>query len=219
MGLFQVLFFIPIWGSLLWSQPPLPRELAQTQSSSNQPTIPKGTSPAIPLPGPSSRSVSPPAPMTVPGTGGPVSQTVPGTSLSNPARTVQTPLPSPASGNGPPPPAPGNQTASPPAIPQEEGKPNLSAPRQPGTPPENRVPSPLRQTGPAVRRGEVSFNFDDADVYSVIQTIFGGVLKFNYIIDPKVKGRVNFRSVAPVAKEDVLPLMEVILRLNTNVNR
>ncbi len=64
------------------------------------------------------------------------------------------------------------------------------------------------------KRGDVSFNFDDADVYSVIQTIFGDVLRVNYIIDPRVKGRVNFRSVAPVAKEDVLPLMEVILRLN-----
>jgi len=64
------------------------------------------------------------------------------------------------------------------------------------------------------KRGDVSFNFDDADVYSVIQTIFGDVLKVNYIIDPRVKGRVNFRSVAPVVKEDVLPLMEVILRLN-----
>ena len=64
------------------------------------------------------------------------------------------------------------------------------------------------------KRGEISFNFDDADVFSVIQTIFGGVLQYNYIIDPKVKGRVNFRSVSPVAKEDVLPLMEVILRLN-----
>jgi general secretion pathway protein D len=64
------------------------------------------------------------------------------------------------------------------------------------------------------KKGEVSFNFDDADVFSVVQTIFGGVLKVIYIIDPKVKGRVNFRSVAPVPKEDVLPLMEVILRLN-----
>jgi type II secretory pathway component GspD/PulD (secretin) len=62
--------------------------------------------------------------------------------------------------------------------------------------------------------GEVSFNFDDADVFSVIQTIFGGVLRYNYIIDPKVKGRVNFRSVSPVPRADVLPLMEVILRLN-----
>jgi type II secretory pathway component GspD/PulD (secretin) len=67
---------------------------------------------------------------------------------------------------------------------------------------------------PVSRRGEVSFNFDDADVFSVIKTIFGDVLKVNYIVDSRVKGRVNFRSVAPVAKENVLPLMEVILRLN-----
>ncbi|MFZ2197160.1 MAG: secretin N-terminal domain-containing protein [Thermodesulfovibrionales bacterium] len=64
------------------------------------------------------------------------------------------------------------------------------------------------------KKGDVSFNFDDADVFSVIQTIFGDVLKVNYIVDARVKGRVNFRSVAPVSKEDVLPLMEVILRLN-----
>ncbi len=74
------------------------------------------------------------------------------------------------------------------------------------------APFPVKQ--PSKRRGEVSFNFDDADVFSVIQTIFGDVLKVNYIIDPQVKGRVNFRSVAPVPIEDVLPLMEVILRLN-----
>lgn len=62
--------------------------------------------------------------------------------------------------------------------------------------------------------GQVSLNFDDADIYSVIQTIFANVLHFNYVIDPRVKGRVTFRSIAPVAQVDVLPLMEVILRLN-----
>ncbi len=62
--------------------------------------------------------------------------------------------------------------------------------------------------------GQVSLNFDDADVYSVIQTIFANVLHYNYVIDPRVKGRVTFRSVAPVPQPDILPLMEVILRLN-----
>jgi type II secretory pathway component GspD/PulD (secretin) len=60
----------------------------------------------------------------------------------------------------------------------------------------------------------ISLNFDDADVYSVAQTIFGEILRVNYIIDQRVKGRVTFRSVAPVASDQVLPLMEVILRLN-----
>lgn len=75
-------------------------------------------------------------------------------------------------------------------------------------------PQPVVAKKPGVKAGDVSFNFDDADVFSVIQTIFGDVLRVNYIVDPNVKGRVNFRSVAPIAKDDVLPLMEVILRLN-----
>ena len=64
---------------------------------------------------------------------------------------------------------------------------------------------------PALGRGAVSLNFDDADIYSVIQTVFSEILKFSYIIDPRVKGRVTFRSIAPVPRDNVLPLMEVIL--------
>ncbi len=69
-------------------------------------------------------------------------------------------------------------------------------------------------TPPPVKKADIRFNFDDADIFEVIQTVFGEILKANYIVDPKVKGRVTFRTVSPVAKEDVLPLMEVILRLN-----
>lgn len=60
----------------------------------------------------------------------------------------------------------------------------------------------------------IALNFDDADVYAIIQTVFGDVLKANYVVDPRVKGRVTFRAAAPVPIENVLPLMEVILRLN-----
>ena len=60
----------------------------------------------------------------------------------------------------------------------------------------------------------MSFNFDDADVFSVVQTIFGDILKVNYVIDPQVKGRVTYRSVAPIPRDNILPLMEVILRMN-----
>ncbi|MBA4372473.1 MAG: hypothetical protein C0402_06380 [Thermodesulfovibrio sp.] len=88
-------------------------------------------------------------------------------------------------------------TVTPPKLQPVSGRPQAAA---------------VRRTG--VKGGDVSFNFDDADVFSVIQTIFGDVLKVNYIVDPNIKGRVNFRSVAPVAKDDVMPLMEVILRLN-----
>lgn len=65
-----------------------------------------------------------------------------------------------------------------------------------------------------VGTGQVSLNFDDADVFTVIQTVFGEIMRVNYVIDPRVKGRVNFRSVSPIARDKVLPIMEVILRLN-----
>ncbi len=83
-----------------------------------------------------------------------------------------------------------------------------STEKQENSPPQDGIAKVI------VTKGNVSLNFDDADIYSVIQTVFSEILKVNYIIEPKVKGRVTFRSVAPVPKENLLPLMEVILRLN-----
>jgi type II secretory pathway component GspD/PulD (secretin) len=126
--------------------------------------------------------------------------------MSNVAQIQSPALPAPPSDQLPQPqpsgpPGAGTISPAPADIPRAE------TPLRTRRPPGNNLPA-------AQRGGEVSFNFDDADVFSVIQTIFGGVLRYNYIIDPKVKGRVNFRSVSPVPKADVLPLMEVILRLN-----
>lgn len=72
---------------------------------------------------------------------------------------------------------------------------------------------PLREGRPPAG-GAVSFFFDDADIFEVAQTVFGDILRVNYVIDPKVKGRVNFRTVAPLPREEVLPIMEIIFRLN-----
>jgi general secretion pathway protein D len=68
--------------------------------------------------------------------------------------------------------------------------------------------------GPSANGRPISLNFDDADVYSVMKVIFGDVLRVNYVIDPRVKGRVTFRSLRPVPADQVLPVMEVILRQN-----
>ncbi|MCK7495054.1 MAG: hypothetical protein MZW92_31195 [Comamonadaceae bacterium] len=41
-----------------------------------------------------------------------------------------------------------------------------------------------------MKRGEVSFSFDEHErVCSVIQTIFGDILRVNYIVDPSRKGQ------------------------------
>lgn len=67
---------------------------------------------------------------------------------------------------------------------------------------------------PIPQKNKISFNFDDADVFEVIRTVFGEILRVNYIIDPKVKGRVNLKTVVPIDKEDVIPLMKTILKQN-----
>jgi general secretion pathway protein D len=97
----------------------------------------------------------------------------------------------------------------PPVAPQPE-PPAAPAPA-PAPPPAPLQPQPRPQIKPGPT---VNFFFDDADIYEVIQTVFGDVLRVNYIIDPQVKGRVNFRTITPIPKEEVLPVMEIILRLN-----
>jgi type II secretion system protein D len=78
-----------------------------------------------------------------------------------------------------------------------------------------KVPVPTKEVAkPQIASGTVSFFFDDADIFEVVQTVFGEVLRVNYVIDPRVKGRVNFRTVTPIPRDEVLPVMEIILRLN-----
>ncbi len=139
-----------------------------------------------------------------------------------PAETVPAVSPMPQPGQPPPTAsAPDHQAAQDQPLPAGPARPpSFRFPLRQAQPP-GVAPAPLPAQAPpspapapAPRKGMFTLNFDDADVYAIIQTIFGEVLKANYVVDPRVKGRVTFRAVAPVPVESVLPLMEVILRLN-----
>jgi type II secretion system protein D len=97
------------------------------------------------------------------------------------------------------PPAEGAQPGADQPVPKTTAK----KPAVPATPPQE-------QKKPET----VSFFFDDADIFEVAQTVFADILKANYIIDPQVKGRVNFRTVTPIPKDEVLSVMDIIFRLN-----
>ncbi len=104
-----------------------------------------------------------------------------------------------------------------PVLPQTVQTPQpMSGLHQPGPQRPTGVPrassSPLATT--PTLKGGVSFNFDDADLFDVARTVFGDILKASYMIDPKVKGRINFRTVAPIPKTEVIPIMETLLKLN-----
>jgi general secretion pathway protein D len=116
-------------------------------------------------------------------------------------------------------PAGAEEPASPETKPQEIKQPEIESQRPEAgqtvpVEPEKKPVTPPRAPHSRVAAGTVSFFFDDADIFEVAQTVFGDVLKVNYIIDPRVKGRVNFRTVTPIPRDEVLPLMEIILRLN-----
>ncbi len=59
----------------------------------------------------------------------------------------------------------------------------------------------------------ILLNFDNADIYEVIQVI-AETLNLNYIIDPQVKGIVNIRSGRKIPKEQLFVVFKKILNIN-----
>jgi general secretion pathway protein D len=123
------------------------------------------------------------------------------TSQSTPAQPIAQPTAKPPQQTPPPVVKPPPAASQPPMAQPQNGQQQIH-------------PQPATPARPASSKGSISLNFDDADVYQVIQTIFGDVLRVNYIVDPRVKGRVTFRSIAPIPTDKVLPVMETILRIN-----
>jgi len=111
---------------------------------------------------------------------------------------------------GPPGPAVTGPVGQAPKAPVKQPEATQAAPAEP----QRGQPAPPRPPQITATGGTVSFFFDDADIFEVAQTVFGDVLRVNYIIDPRVKGRVTFRTVTPIPRDEVLPVMEIILRLN-----
>ncbi|MBU0485222.1 MAG: type II secretion system secretin GspD [Proteobacteria bacterium] len=71
-----------------------------------------------------------------------------------------------------------------------------------------------REDTPSASRGEgVLLNFDNADIYEVIQVI-SEILNLDYIIDPQVKGVVNIRSGNKIPIEQLFAVFKKILNIN-----
>jgi general secretion pathway protein D len=67
---------------------------------------------------------------------------------------------------------------------------------------------------PSAGSGNVTLNFESADLREVIKTIFEEVLQENYELDPDVRGVVTMHTTMPVSRESVLPILESILQSN-----
>jgi general secretion pathway protein D len=70
------------------------------------------------------------------------------------------------------------------------------------------------QTTSSYAPGEISLNFQNADLKEVVQAVLGNALKVNYTIDPTVSGTVTISSARPVGQDDLLPILEMVLQMN-----
>lgn len=107
--------------------------------------------------------------------------------------------------------------------PQAQGAAQKAPQSTPATPPTSGTtpppgsPPPSSQKGPAREEPgtptNVRLQLDHVDLAQVIN-IIGSELKINYIVDPKVKGVATISTMGDVRHEDLLPLLDTILKLN-----
>ncbi len=63
-------------------------------------------------------------------------------------------------------------------------------------------------------KGEFSLNFDDADLGEVAKVILSDILGQNYVLSPKVIGKVTLQTTHALSKEELLPTLEMVLSMN-----
>lgn len=63
-------------------------------------------------------------------------------------------------------------------------------------------------------RGDISFDFVDADVREVARSILGDTLKLNYAVDPNVQGVITAQTSSPLPRSEILSTFEDILSLH-----
>lgn len=73
----------------------------------------------------------------------------------------------------------------------------------------------IGRPGPAKGPGSFSLNFDEADLGEVAKVIIGDILGKNYILSPKVAGKVTLQTTQPLTREQVLPTLEMLLSMNS----
>jgi general secretion pathway protein D len=71
--------------------------------------------------------------------------------------------------------------------------------------------APVRLDGEAVM-----LNFEQAPLNDVIHTILGDTLGLDYVIENKVQGKITLRTRSPIPRDELLPIVESLLR-NNNV--
>jgi general secretion pathway protein D len=62
--------------------------------------------------------------------------------------------------------------------------------------------------------GDISLNFAETDIRTVIAQILGDMLHVNYVIDPSVHGTATFHTAQPLTRAELLPVLQALLGEN-----
>ena len=73
--------------------------------------------------------------------------------------------------------------------------------------------APAETEKPQEGKQKIALDFEDADIKEVI-TALAEITGINYIVDPKVQGKVNIHTSGEISVEDVLPILETIFEIN-----
>jgi len=63
-------------------------------------------------------------------------------------------------------------------------------------------------------KGEYSLNFDEADLGEVAKVILSDILGENYLLSPKVAGKVTLQTSQPLSRAELLPTLDMLLDIN-----
>jgi general secretion pathway protein D len=76
-----------------------------------------------------------------------------------------------------------------------------------GAAPALNVSAPTETSG----QGDISLEFSQTDIHTVVDQILGTILQQNYTIDSAVQGSVTLRTVAPVSRDALIPTLQTLL--------
>ena len=68
----------------------------------------------------------------------------------------------------------------------------------------------VAQVGPSA---PIALHLENAELLQVVG-IIAAELQMNYVVDPQVEGRVNINTLGALQREDLFPLLQMILRIN-----
>lgn len=67
---------------------------------------------------------------------------------------------------------------------------------------------------PAPPEGQITLNFEGKDIREIVRVVLGDILGENYVIAPGVSGTATFATARPVTRDQVLPILEMLLAWN-----